>query len=130
MSSPTSTEARADPMRAPRITISVSRASVALGLTAVIGERVWDCQHKFRIIMGPLSLVDYERLLPGGDSLERLAAIVRNYIGDELQWDLNLVLKKAEVPPLQLGVQGRLGWTTWLMERHLDKDADDLKLAR
>ncbi len=111
-----------------RCRLGESPATGALGKTAVIGERVWDCQHKFRIVMGPLSLADYERLLPGGDSLERLAAIVRNYIGDELQWDLNLILKKEEVPPLQLGVQGRLGWTTWLMERDLDKEADDLCL--
>lgn len=112
-----------------RCRLGESPATGALGLTVVIGERVWDCQHKFRIIIGPLSLTDYERLLPGGDSLKRLAAIVRNYIGDELEWDLNLVLKKEAVPPLLLGRQGRLGWTTWLMERRLDKDADDLRLA-
>lgn len=113
-----------------RCRLGESRATGELGSTAVIGERVWDCQHKFRIIIGPLSLTDYERLLPGGDSLKRLAAIVRNYIGDELEWDLNLVLKKEAVPDLRLGMQGRLGWTTWLMERRLDKDAADLRLAR
>lgn len=100
----------------------------SLGMTAVIGERIWDCQHRFRIVVGPMGLVDYERFLPGGDSLKRLIAIVRNYIGDELQWDLNLILKKEEVPPLQLGAEGRLGWTTWLTDRPLAQDAEDLKL--
>jgi type VI secretion system protein ImpH len=112
-----------------RCRLGESPATGTLGLTAVIGERVWDCQHQFRIVMGPLRLADYERLLPGGDSLERLAAVVRNYLGDELGWDLNLILKRDEVPPLQLGVGGRLGWTTWLTDRPLDRDADDLKLA-
>ena len=40
-----------------------------LGMSATIGDRVWDCQQKFRIIAGPISLADYERLLPGGASL-------------------------------------------------------------
>ncbi len=100
-----------------------------LGVTTVIGARVWDCQHKFRIRFGPLSLADYQRLLPGGISLERLAAIVRNYVGDELRWDLHLLLRKAEAPPLTLGAKtAQLGWTTWLLGQPLARDADDLCL--
>ncbi|MCB1803828.1 MAG: type VI secretion system baseplate subunit TssG, partial [Candidatus Competibacteraceae bacterium] len=90
-----------------------SPATGALGVTAVIGSRIWDCQHKFRIIIGPLSYADYRRLLPGGDSLKRLVALVRNYQDDSLSWDLKLILKKDEVPPLQLGQAGELGWTSW-----------------
>lgn len=99
-----------------------------LGMTVVIGSRVWDRQHKFRITCGPLLFADYQRLLPGGTSLTRLLALVRNYIGDELIWDLNLILKQAEVPPLQLGAAGRLGWTTWLTSRPKAEDAADLTL--
>lgn len=99
-----------------------------LGVTAAIGERVWDCQHKFRIVLGPMSFADYRRLLPGGDSLKRLVAWVRNYIGDELIWDVNLVLRKDEVPPLKLGKTAQLGWTAWLTSGPLSEDADDLKL--
>ena len=39
---------------------------------------------------------------------------------------MQLILRKSEVPPLVLGRQGRLGWTTWLGQRHTDTDADDL----
>lgn len=100
----------------------------ALGITAVAGSRVWDVQHKFRIRVGPIGYADYRHLLPGGDSLERLVALVRNYIDDGLNWDLQLVLKKEEVPPLQLGESGQLGWTTWAASAPLDEDADDLML--
>lgn len=100
----------------------------ALGVTAVAGSRVWDVQHKFRIRVGPIGYADYRRLLPGGDSLERLVALVRNYVDDGLSWDLQLVLKKEEVPPLQLGESGQLGWTTWAASAPLDEDADDLML--
>lgn len=99
-----------------------------LGVTAVIGERVWDCQYKFRIVMGPMGLAEFQRFLPGSDSLRRLVAWVRNYVGDELLWDVNLILKKEEVPPLVLGEGSQLGWTTWVTSQPLARDADDLML--
>ena len=100
----------------------------ALGLTTVIGSRVWDCQHKFRIVAGPLDYSDYRRLLPGGDSLERLVAMVRSYIDDGLNWDLQLILKKEDIPPLKLGESGQLGWTTWSAAGPPLRDAGDLQL--
>ena len=111
-----------------RCRLGETAATGLLGLTAVIGERVWDCQHKFRIVMGPMSLREFQRFLPGGASLRRLVAWVRNYVGDELLWDVNLVLKKDEVPPLVLGQQSQLGWTTWLTSQPPPRDADDLNL--
>lgn len=100
----------------------------ALGVTAVIGSRVWDCQHKFRIVIGPLGYADYQRMLPGGESLPRLVSLVRNYTEEGLSWDLKLILKKEEVPPLVLGEGGQLGWTTWSATKPLERDADDLEL--
>lgn len=105
-----------------------SASTGTLGLNVTVGARVWDRQHKFRVRIGPLSLRDYERMLPGGDSLERVVAIVRNYVGDQLEWDLNLTLRQAEVPPIQIGVAGRLGWTTWLTSHPLARDGNDLML--
>jgi len=99
-----------------------------LGESTSVGARVWTRQDKFRIRMGPMGIDEYERLLPGEESLKRLVAIVRNYIGDELDWDLNLVLKEFETPPAQLGKSGRLGWTTWIGERK-SQDAYDLYLS-
>jgi len=99
-----------------------------LGGTTLLGARVWSRQHKFRVVFGPLSLTEYLRLLPGGTSFHRLIPIVRNYAGDTLVWDVNLILKRDEVPPTLLGQQGRLGWTTWLMPRRKPDDAADLFL--
>ncbi len=99
-----------------------------LGVSAVAGSKVWDVQHKFRIRIGPIGYQDYQRLLPGGDSLPRLVALVRNYVDDGLSWDMQLILKKAEVPVLQLGESARLGWTTWASSQPLAEDADDLML--
>ena len=46
-------------------------APARLGQTTSVGERVWTRQSKFRIRIGPLSLEEYQRLLPGGGSLSR-----------------------------------------------------------
>lgn len=99
-----------------------------LGRSASIGTRVWSRQAKFRFRIGPLPLAEYERLLPGGDSLRRLVAIVRNYLGDALDWEVNLVLAKGEAPPLRLGTTGKLGWTTWIGRAASTREADDLHL--
>jgi type VI secretion system protein ImpH len=89
-----------------------------LGESTVVGTRVWDCQHKFRIVIGPLRYADFARFLPGGQSLVKLADWVRDYVRDPLDWDVSLHLKRDDVPALRL--QGntahgaRLGWNTWL----------------
>jgi type VI secretion system protein ImpH len=107
------------------------RTTSALGVTATLGTSFWDAQQKFRIVLGPMVLADYLRLLPGGAALNRLVAIVRNYIGGELGFDANLILRRTEVPTWRLGTgehrEGRLGWTTWLPGTHTE-DADDLIL--
>ncbi|MEK6233247.1 MAG: type VI secretion system baseplate subunit TssG [Planctomycetales bacterium] len=99
----------------------------SLGLNTVVGSRVWDCQYMFQVVFGPMNLAEYERLLPGGDSLKRLQAIVRNYTGDELICEVKLILKKEEVPDVVLGKSGVLGRTTWLKSKPLAKDADDFR---
>lgn len=118
----------------------LSREGAALGSGAVLGSRVWDRQHKFRIRLGPLTLDQYESFLPaspklrsseggpGGVSLRKLVDWVRLYLCFELDWDVHLLLKQDEVPALALGGSQRLGWTTWLGRRRGDTPADDLFL--
>jgi type VI secretion system protein ImpH len=103
-------------------------SGAALGSGAVLGRRVWDRQHKFRIRLGPLTLDQYESFLPGGAPLRKLVDWVRMYLCFELDWDVGLLLKENEVPRLALGGRQRLGWTTWLGRRRLKTPADDLCL--
>ena len=112
-----------------RLRLGESRATGLLGGSAVAGARIWSRQHKFRVVMGPMDLASYRRLLPGGRSLDRLVALARNYVGDELAWDLNLVLARDEVPAVKLGGDARLGWSAWLGRRREETDAGDLILG-
>ena len=84
-----------------------------LGVSATLGAHVWSRQHKFRVTLGPLTRNQFRRMLPGGQSLHRLRALVRNYIGEELRWDLRLFLEERVDHPWQLG-KSSMGWTSWL----------------
>jgi type VI secretion system protein ImpH len=123
----------------PRDRTYLGPNSKILGVSAIIGARVWDHQSKFRIHLGPLTLQQYESFLPvkrfesDGDrpaatALRKLVDWVRFYLCFELDWDVRLLLKRAEVPALRLGVKGQLGWTTWLGTRSSPADAGDLYL--
>lgn len=109
--------------------LGLSRSTGALGQSTILGAKVWSCQHKFRIVLGPLDFEQYYAFLPVGDRLRHLVALVRNYAGDELNWDINLVLKNHEIPSLRLEGNSMLGWTTWLGKPTDGMDANDLVLT-
>jgi type VI secretion system protein ImpH len=109
--------------------IGLRNAPVALGQNAIVGAKVWDCQTRFRIEIGPLTLEQYQRFLPGGDSMRRLRDWVLNYVGHELSCEMHLLLRKEEVPPVRLGGAGALGWTSWLGTRCAEEPAGDLVLG-
>jgi type VI secretion system protein ImpH len=107
-----------------RLSVSANR----LGVDFCLGSHVWDRQHKFRIRLGPLTLDQYMGMLPDGEPFRHLVAWVAEYLGQELDWDVNLVLQQPQIPKLQLNGQFRLGFNTWLGRP--TADADDLVLAR
>jgi type VI secretion system protein ImpH len=96
-----------------------------LGEDAVIGERTWNAQSRFRVVIGPLSFGDYERFLPRGRSSRALHDLIRLYVGVEHSWEIKLVLKKQDVPLAWLGNSVWIGWSSWLGARLTDKDAGD-----
>jgi type VI secretion system protein ImpH len=96
-----------------------------LGEDAVLGERTWHAQSRFRVVIGPLAFRDYERFLPRGASSRALHDFIRLYVGVEHSWEIRLVLKKAEVPLGWLGNSVWVGWSSWLGARLTDRDADD-----
>jgi len=97
-----------------------------LGASVIIGSRIWQCQTKFRIKLGPLRLSDLVRLLPSHDSYTRMNTWVFNYTGFELAWDIQYILLADEVPSTRLGDGAFLGWTTWINTSKPTENAEDL----
>jgi len=104
-----------------------------LGEGAVAGDSVWDPQAGFRVRVGPISLERYIAFLPDGNAMRELEALVRFYVGQILQFDLQLILKADEVPWCALGDESpagpRLGWCGWLKTDEFTQDADDAVLG-
>jgi type VI secretion system protein ImpH len=114
---------------ANRCRLGADPDSASLGRSTFVGGRVWDCQQTLTIRVGPVSWADFERMLPGGDSFQRLRCWVLNYVGWEYRVRLQLVPRADAVPAIRLGAragqQGRLGRTTWLKTRTAPADPDD-----
>jgi type VI secretion system protein ImpH len=108
-----------------RCVLGVHSDTALLGMSSTIGDCVWDCQQTFRIVLGPLSFAQFRRFLPGGRSLPHVVDLVRNYLGEELLWDLQLILRKEQAPSACLGESGLLGMAAWLEPESLTADADD-----
>jgi type VI secretion system protein ImpH len=85
-----------------------------LGSTSIVGKRVFQRAHKFRVVLGPLRRAEFQSLLPGSPRLSKLAQLVRAYVGDELNWDALLLLHPEERRQLALGRGNRLGYDCWL----------------
>jgi type VI secretion system protein ImpH len=104
-----------------------------LGEDLVVGERVWDVQGKFRLRVGPLTYGQFRELLPGSGRLGALCQMTRLYVGPELEFDVQLVLLRAQVPACRVGADGPnrpyLGWNTWVGSNGFARDADDAVFA-
>jgi len=82
-----------------------------LGESTRVGTQVYDRQSKFRLIVGPVALEEHRRFLPGGDLLGQLIELVRRHAGDEVRWDMRLILREADRRATILGSLGLLGQT-------------------
>jgi type VI secretion system protein ImpH len=101
-----------------------------LSSSMVLGRSVWDCQNKFRIVIGPMGFDSYQRFMPGGHSLQRLLAWVKSYVGLVLDWDVQLILQNQAIAPLRLGRAARLGRTTRLISRTPTTDCGQKLIRR
>ncbi|MDQ7998135.1 MAG: type VI secretion system baseplate subunit TssG [Luteibacter sp.] len=91
-----------------------ARDSSVMGRGAIAGEVVPDRQNKFRLVLGPLSLVQYLRFTPQGQDLPLLVEWVRGFVGHEFLWDVELRVRNDSTPPARLDDGEKLGWSTWL----------------
>ena len=104
--------------------------SERLGYGAVVGDEIWDQQSRVRIRLGPLTLERYVEFLPGGDAYRHLRALASFYAGEECDVEVQLVLKRDEVPACELAGEGgqQLGWTSWVKSMAFKRDPGDAVL--
>jgi type VI secretion system protein ImpH len=99
--------------------------SEQMGVGVIVGDEIWDQQSGVRIRLGPLSLKQYMDFLPNGTAYQPLKTLVRFFGGDQSDFEVQLVLKRDEVPRSELGVAGQLGWSTWAKTQTMSYDPSD-----
>jgi type VI secretion system protein ImpH len=107
------------------------RSARQLGMGAVAGDQVWDHSSKARIRVGPVPLKRYREFLPGASAYQALAALARFYSGGQIDFDVQLVLARAEVPQYELGGEDELplGLCSWAKTSEFEHDPDDAILS-
>jgi type VI secretion system protein ImpH len=112
--------------------IHLGSLGTRLGKSAVPGTKVWDRQYKLRLHLGPLTLAQYRRFLPGQPAQRELRDWMRQLLGFAFAWDLRLLLRGDEVPALRIGRQPTppctLGRDTWLGHKGPHGERGDLCL--
>jgi type VI secretion system protein ImpH len=108
-------------------------ANVTLGITTIVGTRIWDQMSSFRVKLGPLPFNKFQDFLPNGSGHRPLRSMIRFLVGTEIDFDVQLCLQAKQVPGLVLTTKAKrrpmLGWTTWLKTNPFQHDDDQMVLA-
>lgn len=101
--------------------------NAVLGVSAQVGERVWQRDLCMRIWVGPLSREAFAGFLPGAGRAQALAKLVTMLAGLSFEYEVRLILRKDQISGSALGSQdaGLLGWNTFLCSTPPDSDRAD-----
>jgi type VI secretion system protein ImpH len=92
----------------------IGRSNCGLGIGLLVGGSVFSVQDKFRIRLFVETMAEYVTYLPTGGRCEPLADLVFFYIGEQLEWDVELAIPAGAIEPVRLSRFGQLGWTSWM----------------
>jgi len=99
-----------------------------LGQNTTAGSSIEDFAGGFRIVIGPVGYADYLALSPGSHRLSEIFALTRLFTGSALEFDVQVILRKEDIPFCQLGqtdTPARLGWNSWARVAPAYKDSAD-----
>jgi type VI secretion system protein ImpH len=106
--------------------VVLGNSNCLLGESFSIGERVYDTSGKFRITIGPMGFKKFSGLLPNRQKHTELVELIRLYLTNTLDFDIELILKYDEIPEFSLSSTSpacTLGWTS------IFKDSDGRDMA-
>lgn len=104
-----------------------------LGRDAVAGARAYDVQGRVRVRLGPMGAADFRSFFRADGPRAGLHRGLRSALGGAVDYELQLVLRREEIPPLRLAATGEdpplLGQTTWMCAAPPARDRDDAVLS-
>ena len=93
---------------------SLGARNSELGGDLLAGAASFSVQDKIQVRLFVKDMDRYRRFLPDGADCRALVDLEFFYIGDEIDWDIELALPARHVTPVRLGLSGELGWTSWM----------------
>ena len=104
--------------------------NAVLGTAAMVGSRVWQRDLRVRLRIGPLARADFEQFLPGAKAALALKKILTLFTGVCLEYEVQLLLRAADVRGTSLDSKdggGRLGWDLFLTSKPEMQDRTDVR---
>lgn len=103
-------------------------AHVDLGGGVLLGERIYRCDARVRLRIGPLDREAYDRFLPGHSGAVRLAALLALQCGVDMCYEVHLIQRAQDVRGFSLDEANgaRLGVDTCLYSQPPGSDREDL----
>ncbi|MEP7022180.1 MAG: type VI secretion system baseplate subunit TssG, partial [Pseudonocardiales bacterium] len=96
----------------------IGYAGAALGHGATLGKRIWRCDLRIRLNIGPLDAVQRDRCLPNGGIARGIKQMLQRFGMTNLDCEVRLLLKPECIRPAVLTASGpapdRLGWGSFL----------------
>ena len=105
-------------------------ANATLGASAVVGARAWQRDLRLRLTVGPLDRGSFNAFLPGGSAARVLTKLLTMFTGLTLEYEVELVLRAADVQGVCLDSAregGKLGWDTFLGDSAGARDRKDVR---
>jgi type VI secretion system protein ImpH len=90
-------------------------SGVTLGEDSFLGEEIEDRMGAFRLQIGPVNQDQFHALLPGTKDFKRLSFLIKFYLTEPLEYDVDMTLTEGEIKTVCLGGPKwwRLGLDTW-----------------
>ncbi|TFW31008.1 type VI secretion system baseplate subunit TssG [Massilia horti] len=104
--------------------------NATLGGAALAGARVWQRDLRLRLVIGPLDYASFDAFLPVGLAARALKSMLTMFTGVSLEYEVELVLRAADVHGVSFtddGTVGRLGWDTYLVTGPQTQDRNDVR---
>lgn len=96
-----------------------------LGEMTLVGEQFLSCDMKYRIRIGPLTREQFDRFVLDKDRLRLLRRWLSAAVGEELIWDVQMLLRAEDAGCSQLGGNTALGRNAWTFAQPLSGVLED-----
>ncbi|MFS2139554.1 type VI secretion system baseplate subunit TssG [Duganella sp. Dugasp56] len=104
----------------------LGKANVDLGAGVMLGERIYGCDARVRLRIGPLNKEAYEGFLPGCGAARQLESMLGLHCGIGMTYEVRLIQRADDVCAPRLDGERRLGVNACLVGGPQRQDREEL----